>query len=179
MGIEQSNAIQCNPIGGNGADPDNLLALAVIAARARASLGEISMNLETEWGRHVATTQVVQGHDHPSRVHYSTVQGITAPLDLVSHTLPPSFVPSLSPPIPRHASPHPHPPLSPSLSGAYKSSMNAVLAKEEYNSVLEEVKAFSVRVGRRPRILVAKMGQDGEAKTQTPTHMLCNVCVAI
>ena len=40
--------------------------------------------------------------------------------------------------------------------------MNAVLAKEEYNSVLEEVKAFSSRVGRRPRILVAKMGQDGK-----------------
>lgn len=98
--IEQSNAIQCNPIGGNGADPDNLLALAVIAARARASLGEISMALEAEWGRHVATTQVVQGHGHPSAVHYSTLQGITAPLDLVSHTLPPSFVPSLSPPIP-------------------------------------------------------------------------------
>ena len=47
--------------GGNGASPDNLLALAVIAARERASLGEISFALETEWGRHVATTQVVQG----------------------------------------------------------------------------------------------------------------------
>ena len=46
--------------------------------------------------------------------------------------------------------------------GAYKSSMNAVLAKEEYNNVLEEVKAFSTREGRRPRILVAKMGQDGK-----------------
>jgi hypothetical protein len=39
--------------------------------------------------------------------------------------------------------------------------MNAVLAKEEYNTVWEEVKAFAVRMGRRPRILVAKMGQDG------------------
>ena len=47
--------------GGNGADPDNLLALAVIAARERATLGEISFALEAEWGRHVATTQVVQG----------------------------------------------------------------------------------------------------------------------
>ena len=43
-------------LGGNGASPDNLLALAVIAARERASLGEISFALETEWGRHVATT---------------------------------------------------------------------------------------------------------------------------
>ena len=50
-----------SPIGGNGAHPDNLLALAVIAARERASLGEISLALEAEWGRHVATTQVVQG----------------------------------------------------------------------------------------------------------------------
>ena len=46
--------------------------------------------------------------------------------------------------------------------------MNAVLAKEEYNGVLEEVKAFSVREGRRPRILVAKMGQDG-----TCVHYSC------
>ena len=50
--------------GGNGADPDNLLALAVIAARERATLGEISLALEAEWGRHVATTQVVQGTVH-------------------------------------------------------------------------------------------------------------------
>jgi len=91
--------------GGNGASSDNLLALAVHAARVRCTLGEISLALESQWGRHVATTQVVQG--------------------------------------------------------AYRSSMNAVLAKEEYNGVLEEVKAFSIREGRRPRILVAKMGQDG------------------
>ena len=57
-----SYALPVSPsLGGNGASPDNLLALAVIAARERASLGEISFALETEWGRHVATTQVVQG----------------------------------------------------------------------------------------------------------------------
>lgn len=55
-----------------------------------------------------------------------------------------------------HSHSHTH-----TYSGAYKSSMNAVLAKEEYNTVWEEVKAFAVRMGRRPRILVAKMGQDG------------------
>jgi methylmalonyl-CoA mutase len=47
--------------GGNGASSDNLLALAVHAARVRCTLGEISLALETQWGRHVATTQVVQG----------------------------------------------------------------------------------------------------------------------
>jgi methylmalonyl-CoA mutase len=39
----------------------NLLGLAVDAARARATLGEISSALEDVFGRHVATTQVVQG----------------------------------------------------------------------------------------------------------------------
>jgi hypothetical protein len=58
----------------------------------------------------------------------------------------------------RHPPPHSH---TNTHTGAYKSSMNAVLAKEEYNTVWEEVKAFAVRMGRRPRILVAKMGQDG------------------
>ena len=31
----------------------------------------------------------------------------------------------------------------------------------DYKRVLGEVEAFTVRMGRRPRILVAKMGQDG------------------
>ena len=34
-------------------------------------------------------------------------------------------------------------------------------AKEEYDMVMEEVKKFEEMEGRRPRILVAKMGQDG------------------
>jgi len=37
---------------------ENLLQLAVSAARNRASLGEISSALEVVWGRHVASTQV-------------------------------------------------------------------------------------------------------------------------
>ena len=53
--------------------------------------------------------------------------------------------------------------------------MNAVLAKEEYNGVLEEVKAFSVREGRRPRILVAKMGQDGKCAHCTHYFQKLNV----
>jgi methylmalonyl-CoA mutase len=39
----------------------NLLALAVTAARARATLGEISDALEVAWGRHQATTRTIQG----------------------------------------------------------------------------------------------------------------------
>ena len=40
---------------------ENLLALAVEAARAKASVGEISAALEAVWGRHVAKVQGVQG----------------------------------------------------------------------------------------------------------------------
>jgi methylmalonyl-CoA mutase len=39
----------------------NLLALAVDAARAKATVGEISAALERVWGRHVAKVQAVQG----------------------------------------------------------------------------------------------------------------------
>eukprot|EP01038_Epipyxis_sp_PR26KG_P009920 gene9920-13343_t len=88
----------------------NLLYLAVEAARNRATLGEISLALENVYGRHVASTQVVQG--------------------------------------------------------AYQSSFNSSSndnnnEEDEYKSVLSEVEAFSQREGRRPRMLVAKMGQDG------------------
>ena len=41
-----------------GDSPKNLLYLAVEAARARATLGEISSALEAVWGRHVPSTQV-------------------------------------------------------------------------------------------------------------------------
>ncbi len=91
---------------------NNLLKLAVEAARVRATLGEISFALEKVWGRHVASSQVVQG--------------------------------------------------------AYSASFNAAAhAKDasdmeaEYKAVLDSVKAFADKDGRRPRILVAKMGQDG------------------
>lgn len=89
-----------------------MLKLAVEAARVRATLGEISSALEDVWGRHVASSQVVQG--------------------------------------------------------AYNASFNAASGtaahkamEDEYAGVLAQVKAFADREGRRPRILVAKMGQDG------------------
>jgi methylmalonyl-CoA mutase len=84
--------------GGKG----NLLALAVEAARSRATLGEISSALEKSFGRYAAPIRTV--------------------------------------------------------SGVYSSQM-------KNSTALEEVRKLSDRVakkeGRRPRILVAKMGQDG------------------
>ena len=56
------------------------------------------------------------------------------------------------------------------VQGAYSASFNAAAATDakngasieaEYKNVLDEVKAFADREGRRPRMLVAKMGQDG------------------
>lgn len=85
-----------------GGNAGNLLALAVEAARARATLGEISSALEASFGRYVAPIRTV--------------------------------------------------------SGVYSSLM-------KNTSVMEAVRKLSDRVarqeGRRPRILVAKMGQDG------------------
>ena len=80
----------------------NLLALAVTAARARATLGEISDALEAQYGRHQATTRTV--------------------------------------------------------SGIYSSEMHHNEAFEIARAAAED---FAAREGRRPRMLVAKMGQDG------------------
>jgi methylmalonyl-CoA mutase len=80
----------------------NLLALSIEAARARATLGEISSALEDVFGRHVAEVK--------------TVTGIYGPR-LASH------------------------PLS--------------------ARVREGVESLSARLGRKPRVLVVKMGQDG------------------
>ncbi len=80
----------------------NLLALSIEAARARASLGEISYALEKVWGRHKAVTR--------------------------------------------------------SISGVYKAEFSE---REEFKHVVQMTQAFEDREGRRPRILVAKMGQDG------------------
>jgi methylmalonyl-CoA mutase len=80
----------------------NLLALSVEAARARATLGEISSALEDVFGRHAATVRLVKG-----------VYGESFGTD-------PGFA-----------------------------------------RVVEGIEAFERRKGRRPRVLVAKMGQDG------------------
>ncbi|MDD5363011.1 MAG: methylmalonyl-CoA mutase [Ignavibacteria bacterium] len=82
----------------------NLLELAIIAARARATLGEISYSLEKIWGRFQAVTRTI--------------------------------------------------------SGVYSSEY----ASEDENKVSEAKKLtdeFAKKEGRRPRIMIAKMGQDG------------------
>ncbi|MEX0927829.1 MAG: methylmalonyl-CoA mutase family protein, partial [Balneolales bacterium] len=80
----------------------NLLELAVGAARARATVGEISGALEEVWGRHTAQ--------------------------------------------------------SGNLSGIYESMYKN---DELYQQIRQKVVGFAQTAGRRPRILVAKVGQDG------------------
>lgn len=80
----------------------NLLALAVEAARARATVGEISAALEKVWGRYQAEVR--------------------------------------------------------SVSGVYGGQYND---DPEWQQLRAEVDAFAREHGRRPRILVAKVGQDG------------------
>jgi methylmalonyl-CoA mutase len=81
----------------------NLLGLALDAARARASVGEISDALEKVWGRHEAVIR--------------------------------------------------------SITGVYSGEVNS--ANNDVREVIELTKQFEQQEGRRPRILVAKMGQDG------------------
>jgi methylmalonyl-CoA mutase len=90
--------------GGNG----NLLALAVDAARAKATVGEISMALEKVYGRHRAEIK--------------------------------------------------------SIAGVYRKEVGAM--SEAVDRVLAHVAAFEADEGRRPRILVAKIGQDGHDRGQ-------------
>jgi methylmalonyl-CoA mutase len=80
----------------------NILTLAIEAARARASVGEISSALEKIWGRHRAETLSISG-----------VYG-----------------------------------------GAYSED-------EKWQKMRGDVQAFANTHGRRPRLLVVKMGQDG------------------
>jgi methylmalonyl-CoA mutase len=81
---------------------DNLLAAAVEAARARATVGEISGALEKVWGRHRAVNR--------------------------------------------------------SLSGVYGS---AYKNDESFKAIKARVEDFAEQEGRRPRMLVVKLGQDG------------------
>ena len=80
----------------------NLLAAAVEAARARASVGEISMAMEKEFGRH--------------RAEVKTLAGV--------------------------------------YGAAYEGD-------DEFARIQRDVEAFAGEEGRRPRMLVVKMGQDG------------------
>ncbi|MBX3552608.1 MAG: methylmalonyl-CoA mutase [Pseudolabrys sp.] len=89
--------------GGNG----NLLALAIDAARAKATVGEISSALEAVYGRHRAEIKAI--------------------------------------------------------TGVYKREVGMTGAVEQVRKLVE---AFEVAEGRRPRLLVAKIGQDGHDRGQ-------------
>jgi len=92
----------------NGSNPNNLMHLCIKAAAARCTLGEISAALENIWGRHVPTSNFIQGAYHAS------------------------------------------------FTGGDKANSN-----KEYDNIIKLVEEFKDGEGRRPRILVAKMGQDG------------------
>lgn len=92
------NALTERARGGDG----NLLALAVEAARARATNGEISLALEKVWGRHKAVVS--------------------------------------------------------SVAGVYSAEFSD---ESEVIAVREMTDEFALNEGRRPRLMVAKMGQDG------------------
>jgi methylmalonyl-CoA mutase len=85
----------------------NLLALAIDAARAKATVGEISDALEKVWGRHAAEIRTI--------------------------------------------------------AGVYRDEVGKV---SNISSASELVEKFAEAEGRRPRILVAKMGQDGHDRGQ-------------
>ncbi|HSA52963.1 MAG TPA: methylmalonyl-CoA mutase family protein, partial [Yinghuangia sp.] len=85
----------------------NLLKLAVDAARAKATVGEISDALEKAYGRHQATIRT--------------------------------------------------------LTGVYREEVGATGSVDEVRRLVEH---FEAEEGRRPRILVAKMGQDGHDRGQ-------------
>jgi len=89
----------------------NLLTLAVDAARARCTVGEISDALEAAWGRHQATGTIVAGVYGKSRDHGTPGGGDGQ--------------------------------------------------DDDFRQALQAAERFELEYGRRPRILVAKMGQDG------------------
>jgi methylmalonyl-CoA mutase len=81
---------------------DNLLSLAIVAARARATVGEISMAMENSFGRHSAEIRT--------------------------------------------------------LSGVYGAAYDG---DKDFEEIQKSVKEFAQKEGRRPRMMVVKMGQDG------------------
>ncbi len=99
---EVEKALQAITEAASGSRNDNLLALAVEAAKVRATLGEISTALEKVWGRHRAIIR--------------------------------------------------------SVSGVFSSELNDMEQFQEARKLSDE---FAELEGRRARILVAKMGQDG------------------
>lgn len=97
--------------GGPSSDlENNLLALAIDAARAKASIGEISDALEKVYGRHKAEIKT--------------------------------------------------------LSGVYRQEVTKEGAVDNVTRAMQMADSFAEQEGRRPRILLAKMGQDGHDRGQ-------------
>jgi methylmalonyl-CoA mutase len=103
--VEQALAALTRAADGGNA---NLLALAIDAARAKATVGEISLALEKVFGRHRAEIK--------------------------------------------------------SIAGVYRKEVGTM--SQAVDRVLAHVAAFEANEGRRPRILVAKVGQDGHDRGQ-------------
>jgi methylmalonyl-CoA mutase len=99
---------------GSTGSAGNLLELAVDAARAKATVGEISEAMEKVWGRHQAVIRTISGVYRDESAHSNG-------------------------------------------DGGEDSQVAKVLAATE---------EFEAEEGRRPRILVAKMGQDGHDRGQ-------------
>ena len=108
---ELSRAAAAEGVAGEDGLGNNLLALAIDAARAKATVGEISDALEKVWGRHQAEIRTIAG------VYRDEVSGGGS---------------NIGP----------------------------------YSKATELVEKFAEADGRRPRILVAKMGQDGHDRGQ-------------
>ena len=108
---ELSRAAAAEGVAGEDGLGNNLLALAIDAARAKATVGEISDALEKVWGRHQAEIRTIAG---VYRDEVSEGGGNIGP----------------------------------------------------YSKATELVEKFAEADGRRPRILVAKMGQDGHDRGQ-------------
>lgn len=83
----------------------NILTAAIVAAKARCTLGEITDAMEVVFGRHVAQNRVIQG--------------------------------------------------------VYNDAYSRTGQEGDLAKVKDAIKVFESKAGRRPRILVAKMGQDG------------------
>jgi methylmalonyl-CoA mutase len=104
---ELSRAAAASGVAGGDGLGNNLLALAIAAARAKATVGEISDALEKVYGRHQAEIRTI--------------------------------------------------------AGVYRDEVGAV---SNVSAATELVEKFATADGRRPRILVAKMGQDGHDRGQ-------------
>jgi methylmalonyl-CoA mutase len=105
--LDRLTAAAARPASGSGSDSDNLLALAIDAARAKATVGEISDAMEKVFGRYTG--------------HIRTISGV------------------------------------------YREESGSTAGIERVRTAAA---AFERAEGRRPRILVAKMGQDGHDRGQ-------------